>query len=562
MAQQEATLLLRIKQAGQEILDRFVITLGDVINVTKKVAAALYSTIEAYREEERAINQLTQSMIQQGVYTSELRAKYLEQAAALQKLTTYGDEQIVNAQRILQSMIGNREVTEDLTRATLDFAAAKGIDLASAAELVGKAVSSETNILSRYGIQIEQSANEGRKLTNVIDALNSKFKGQSEAAAQGLGKIDQLKNVWSDFLEKTGAALTPFVVKLAEATTAALKFASALLPNTFSASKNSVQELRAEMERLNKELERTQIQQQSMARFGGEAMNQVMAQLEARRTALQVEIDKALEMEKQAAAQSVEIQRQKNAEITRLAQEKAVLDQDLRVQEQEMLWMNNEELLRAQVSMLDQMIANEQSASARKKLIKDRERTTEALAQEVSWKRALQQHAYFLQQDAELVGAFSQLATAIMDSESKALFLVQQGAALATTWMLTQVAAMQALASIPYPANLAAAANIETIGYIKMAAIGATTLKGLAEGGIVKAQPGGAPFIIGEGGRDEAVIPLEDGMVPGMSGGNTYVFNGPVMGDEQQAREFAVMIDRELLKLRRRNESVAFEDVS
>jgi hypothetical protein len=562
VAQQEATLLLKIKQAGQEILDRFVITLGDVVNIAKSVASALYSTIEAYREEEKAVNQLTQAMIQQGVFTSDLRSKYLEQASALQKLTTYGDEQIVNAQRILQSMVGNQEVTEDLTRATLDFAAAKGIDLASAAELVGKSIASETNVLSRYGIQIEQSASQGQKLTNVITALNSKFEGQAQAAAQGLGKIDQLKNTWSDFLEKTGAALTPFVIKLAEATTAAIRFASALLPNTFSASKNSVAELRAEMERLNKEIDRTQVQQQSMARFGGEAMDQVMAQLEARRAALQLEMTKALEMEKQAAAQAVEIQRQKFAEISRLEQEKAILDQDRRVQEQEMLWMNNEELLKAQMALLDKQISNEQSAATRKKLIKDRERTAESLAQEVAWKRSLQQHAYFLQQDAELVGAFSQLATAIMDSESKALFLVQQGAALATTWMLTQVAAMQALASIPYPANLAAAANIETIGYIKMAAIGATTLKGLAEGGVVKAQPGGAPFIIGEGGRDEAVIPLEDGMVPGMSGGNTYIFNGPVMGDAQQAREFAVMIDRELLRLRRRNESVAFEDVS
>ena len=35
-------------------------------------------------------------------------------------------------------------------------------------------------------------------------------------------------------------------------------------------------------------------------------------------------------------------------------------------------------------------------------------------------------------------------------------------------------------------------------------------IPGLADGGIVKARPGGTPVIIGEGGKDEAVIPLEN----------------------------------------------------
>jgi len=562
VAQQEATLLLKIKQAGQEVLDRFVITLGDVVNIAKSVASALYSTVEAYREEQKAINQLTQAMIQQGVFTSDLRTKYLEQASALQDLTGVADDQIIAAQKTLQSMVGTQEVTEALTKATLDFAAAKGIDLSAAAELVGKAIASETNALARYGIQIEQSSSESQKLANVVEALNKKFQGQAEAGARDLGIIERLGAAWGDFLESVGALLAPFTIALAGAATAALKFFTAMMPSNLDKSKASIRDVDVEVTRLRKSIASLE----EIYRTGpGGAMEETararIAAMEAEIEQLTLHKAKLLEMEKQAADQAVEIQRQKQSEISKLEQEKAVLDQDRRVQEQEMMWMTNEEQLQAQVRLLDQMIANEQSASARKKLVKDRERTTEALAQEVAWKRANQLHAYFLQQDAELVGAFSQLATAIMDSESKALFLVQQGAALATTWMLTQVAAMQALASIPYPANLAAAANIETIGYIKMAAIGATTLKGLAEGGVVKAQPGGAPFIIGEGGRDEAVIPLEDGMVPGM-GGNTYVFNGPVMGDAQQAREFAVMIDRELLKLRRRNESVSFEDVS
>ena len=87
----------------------------------------------------------------------------------------------------------------------------------------------------------------------------------------------------------------------------------------------------------------------------------------------------------------------------------------------------------------------------------------------------------------------------------------------------------------------------------------------LAEGGIVPATPGGIQATIGEGGRSEAVIPLPDDFDPDSGGiGNANInitFAGPLMGDEQTAREMARKIDEELLKLRQRNESVSFEGV-
>jgi hypothetical protein len=83
----------------------------------------------------------------------------------------------------------------------------------------------------------------------------------------------------------------------------------------------------------------------------------------------------------------------------------------------------------------------------------------------------------------------------------------------------------------------------------------------LAEGGIVMPRPGGVQATIGEGGQPEAVIPLDKAGSFGLGGGMTVIFNGPVMGDQSQAREFAIAMDRELLKLRQNNESQAFDTV-
>lgn len=68
--------------------------------------------------------------------------------------------------------------------------------------------------------------------------------------------------------------------------------------------------------------------------------------------------------------------------------------------------------------------------------------------------------------------------------------------------------------------------TINRIPGVNIGKIGALHLPRLAEGGIVKATPGGVHAIIGEGGQDEAVIPLDKlaAMIKGGGGGkgNTY----------------------------------------
>lgn len=56
---------------------------------------------------------------------------------------------------------------------------------------------------------------------------------------------------------------------------------------------------------------------------------------------------------------------------------------------------------------------------------------------------------------------------------------------------------------------------------------GRWTARPMASGGIVKATPGGTPALLGEGGKDEAVIPLQNGAVPiegAGSSGTTMLF--------------------------------------
>ena len=95
---------------------------------------------------------------------------------------------------------------------------------------------------------------------------------------------------------------------------------------------------------------------------------------------------------------------------------------------------------------------------------------------------------------------------------------------------------------------------VAVAGFAQLAAVNGVQL---AEGGIVKATEGGMRATIGEGGRDEAVIPLDKAGAMGTTI-NIHAYGG-LLGNTQEAREFALAVDKELLKLRQGNESQAFD---
>ena len=69
----------------------------------------------------------------------------------------------------------------------------------------------------------------------------------------------------------------------------------------------------------------------------------------------------------------------------------------------------------------------------------------------------------------------------------------------------------------------------------------------LAQGGIVKARPGGMVALLGEGQHDEAVIPLDGRHGSGLGGGPQIVLNVPMgfIGNERQLQDaLAALLER------------------
>jgi len=139
-------------------------------------------------------------------------------ALEMQGLSRYEDDAVVSSIAMLESLTAlDEQGLKEVTPSILDLASAFQMDLQTAATLVGKTIGSDTNALSRYGIQVDASADKSTKLSQVIAQLQSKFGGAAKAAGEtGVGALVKLKNEAGNLAEEFGSILIPEVIKLVE----------------------------------------------------------------------------------------------------------------------------------------------------------------------------------------------------------------------------------------------------------------------------------------------------------------------------------------------------------
>lgn len=173
---------------------------------------------KAYGEQEQSEVSLLQAMKNSGTYTEERYQAALKYASAQQKMSNFGDEEIIQAQALLVA-IGKLkdEGLEKATQATLDLAAAKKMDLRSAADLISKSIGSSTNALSRYGIEIDNTLKGTERAAAITEQIAIMFGGQAKAASETMtGQLRQLNMQWGDLKEDLGEAILPMLVDLAK----------------------------------------------------------------------------------------------------------------------------------------------------------------------------------------------------------------------------------------------------------------------------------------------------------------------------------------------------------
>ncbi len=165
--------------------------------------------IEAFGQQELAERKLEQAL---GRTSTEL----LRQAAALENLTTTGDEAIIAQQAFLASLEFSEKQIANIIPVALDLAAATGISLESAVRNTAKTFSGLTGELGELVPQLRELDREALMAGEAVNVMAALFKGQAQAETKTLtGSLQQMGNAIGTAAEALGEVFAPAVVYFA-----------------------------------------------------------------------------------------------------------------------------------------------------------------------------------------------------------------------------------------------------------------------------------------------------------------------------------------------------------
>ena len=215
------------RQAGRtekatKRLGKSFASMGRVAGVAAGAMAAVFTraVIKNTIEQDHAVAQLNASLKSTGRFTEEASKAMQDHAAALQQVSTFGDEAIITMQSQLLTFVKlGGEVLPRTTQAVLDLSAKMDQGLKESAVQLGKALNdpvANLGALSRVGIQFTdaqtdliKSLAETNRLSEaqgiILDVLEEQFEGSAAAARKTLGgALKVLSNNFGDLLEVSG----------------------------------------------------------------------------------------------------------------------------------------------------------------------------------------------------------------------------------------------------------------------------------------------------------------------------------------------------------------------
>jgi len=183
--------------------------IGVAVMAIRRMTQSMRQLVDAYGIQEQAEQGFRAALMATGRAAEISSGGIFQFASELQKVTTYGDEATLAAMTLVQSLANlDEKGLRQVTPAMQDFATGMGVDLQTAASLIGKTLGSTTNALSRYGIVLDATAPKQEKVEALTKALTEKFGGMSAAMAEtATGSLQQLGNAFGDLKESMGFAI-------------------------------------------------------------------------------------------------------------------------------------------------------------------------------------------------------------------------------------------------------------------------------------------------------------------------------------------------------------------
>ena len=181
-------------------------TLGAVVKIAKQVSQTIGECTEAYKQQLIAERQLETAISNNPLVTGSAKKRLTEFASEMQKVSNYGDEQLIPMMANLVSLGRTEEETMKIMAVAMDMSASGSMSLDTAITQLNATLNGNIGRLGQQNAELKGLTEEELKSGKAIDILGEKFKGLSQAT---LDTSKQLKNIKGDFKEAIGEFTLP-----------------------------------------------------------------------------------------------------------------------------------------------------------------------------------------------------------------------------------------------------------------------------------------------------------------------------------------------------------------
>jgi len=168
--------------------------------------AFLKSAIDEASEAENALTKLNTALKLAGDFSQKTSGQFRDLADEISRSTSFSDEQVLELGALARTYARTTDEAIRLTKASLDFASATGIDAESAVRKLGGTLSGELGAgLSKINPELKGFTQQQLAAGAAIDSFASKFSGAAVTNADTYsGAIAKAANAFSDLLESIG----------------------------------------------------------------------------------------------------------------------------------------------------------------------------------------------------------------------------------------------------------------------------------------------------------------------------------------------------------------------
>ena len=190
---------------------------AQISDLAMKLPKLATATIEAFGKQEMAVLKLSSAIRSQGGNVSEILPIYESLAGEMQRLTTYGDEEVLALQSTATAMGVTSEQMDLCIKGAIGLSNVFGIGLNEAVRAAATVVQGKTDKLNEMIPALSKCMSETEKYAIAEKAMKDGFAQAKAEAESTSGKLKQAANAWGDLAEVAGETFAPVAVEVAGA---------------------------------------------------------------------------------------------------------------------------------------------------------------------------------------------------------------------------------------------------------------------------------------------------------------------------------------------------------